>query len=106
MSVRPSSPDKADRAEPRAPLRHSTPARRPSQIFRKVASEPSRSEFRDLAMIACFLMAISLPLVGLLLSLDSGFVLEENQDAFVSSRVGAEPKRAGRIPGQVRSVFQ
>ena len=57
--------------------------RRPSQVFRKAASSPrARSSARpaDMALIAVFLVLISLPLSGLIFGFDRSFVLEENRD--------------------------
>lgn len=54
--------------------------RRPSEVYRRVLGEPTSSlRWSDVALVFCFFLAICLPLAGLLLRLDTGFVLDENR---------------------------
>jgi alginate O-acetyltransferase complex protein AlgJ len=53
---------------------------RPSQVYRKMAPGGSTTfKWRDAALVVCFALGISLPLAGLALHADAGFVLEENR---------------------------
>jgi hypothetical protein len=57
--------------------------RRASEIFRMVSAKtrPGRTpRWHDVVLIVCFLIAITLPLAGLVLHLDTAFVLEENRE--------------------------
>jgi alginate O-acetyltransferase complex protein AlgJ len=82
MSERSQWPEPQAAAVPGRALPHAMTERprRPSQVYRKLAHEPRRTtQARDVALIACFLIAVSLPLAGLVLSLDSAFLLDENR---------------------------
>ena len=49
-------------------------------MFRRVLGEPAASlRWNDVALVICFFLAICLPLAGLVLHLDTGFVLDENR---------------------------
>ncbi len=70
---------------PRARLKVES-RRRPSEIFRKAEALPRRSggsRIGDRTLIAVFVIMICLPLLGLVLGLDRGFVLEENRNLAV-----------------------
>ncbi len=67
--------------------------RRPSQIVRRSPVEAAgRARSRDLAMIGCFLLSISLPLSGLIFQFDAAFVLDEKR--VLSSRPTLRPDYA------------
>ena len=54
--------------------------RRPSRIYRRVkAAPPGGPRSRDVLLIACFLIAVAVPVAGMILHLDADFVLEENR---------------------------
>jgi alginate O-acetyltransferase complex protein AlgJ len=96
----------ADRASSRlAPRRK--PARRPSEIYRKmVATGPPRApRFADIALIAGFVVAISLPLLGMLFSLDRGFVLEENTTLASRPKLKLHGKVLARYPARFETYF-
>jgi alginate O-acetyltransferase complex protein AlgJ len=80
--------------------------RRPSQVFRKAAGEPDRpAKVRDCALIACFLIAIPLPLVGRVLSLDSGFVLDENRTLSSRPELKRNVKDLAEYPAKFEAYF-
>jgi alginate O-acetyltransferase complex protein AlgJ len=57
--------------------------RRASEIFRKVSAKTgpgATPRWHDVVLIVCFLIAITLPLAGLVLHLDMAFVLDENRE--------------------------
>jgi hypothetical protein len=79
---------------------------RPSQIFQKVVRSPARSlAWPDRALVLCFSVAICLPLAGLVLHLDTGFVLEENRE--LASRPELKLNRAflAKYPAKFESYF-
>ena len=76
-------------------------------MYLKLACRPSAAvRVADIAMIGGFLIAISLPLLGLLFSLDQGFVLEENRT--LSSRPEFRLKKAAlaRFPARFEAYLQ
>ena len=82
--------------------------RRPSEVFRKAANSPrasSSSRPADMALIAVFLVLISLPLPGLIFGFDRSFVLEENR--ILKTRPGLKLERAvlGRFPSTFEAYF-
>ena len=80
--------------------------RRPSQVFRKAAGEPDRpAKVRDCALIACFLIAIPLPLLGRVLSLDSGFVLDENRTLSSRPELKRNVKDLAEYPAKFEAYF-
>ncbi len=94
----------ADRAAPES-LR-SKRIRRPSQVFRKPAARTARTaKLADIILIAGFLIAISLPLLGLMFSLDRGFVLEENRELTPRPRLKAHMKVLAAFPPRFEAYF-
>ena len=80
--------------------------RRPSQIFRKIAPKAARTtRWENPALIAGFLIAISLPLVGLLFSLDQGFVLEENRVLSSRPELKLDRKSLAAYPAKLEAYF-
>jgi alginate O-acetyltransferase complex protein AlgJ len=80
--------------------------RRASQIFRKVTTDPQPSaRARDVALIACFLFSVSLPLVGLVLSLDSGFAIDENRTRASRPRLTPDRKGLAEYPARLEAYF-
>ena len=82
--------------------------RRPSQVFREAVIRPPvycRSRFGDRALIAVFLLLISLPLSGLILGFDRSFVLEENRT--LATRPELKLDRAGlkSFPARFEAYF-
>ncbi len=101
----PEPPAAANSARDRLGLKTAS-ARRPSQIFRKVPTEPRRKpKTTDVALIVCFLTAVSLPLVGLALSLDSGFVIEENRTLASRPELKLNKKDLASYPARLESYF-
>ena len=81
-------------------------ARRPSQILRKRVAQPARrSKLADIILIAGFLIAISLPLVGLLFSLDRAFVLQENRTLAPPPELRADKKALAELPARLEAYF-
>ncbi len=94
----------ADRAQSES-LR-SKNARRPSQIFRTQVTRPARTaKLADFVLIGCFLIGINLPLLGLLFSLDRGFVLEENRTQASWPRFKANRKDLAEFPARSEAYF-
>ena len=62
-------------------VRTRTPRRRLSQVFKKMDMAPgAATKRRDAVLILCFSLAICMPLAGLVLRLDTAFLLEENRE--------------------------
>ena len=79
---------------------------RPSEIFRKRCVETSYgSRVRDWALIALFLSAITMPMLGLVLRLDSALTLDENR--VLASFPDVKGRRAwvDEFPAKFESYF-
>ncbi len=84
-----------------------TERRRPSEVFRKMsAGAPPRSHrMKDLALIVVFLVAITMPVIGLIFRLDAGMKLQENR--VLASRPGLKLERAAlaAFPAKFETYF-
>ncbi len=81
-------------------------ARRPSQIFRRQVARPVRTaNLADVILIGGFVIAISLPLLGLLFSLDRGFVLEENRTLATRPELKPDKKELAELPARLEAYF-
>jgi alginate O-acetyltransferase complex protein AlgJ len=78
---------------------------RPSAAFRKAAGSPGTrlsSQFADKALVAAFLVLISIPLLGMVFGFDRSFVLEENRIL----ATWPELKPARHVPGAFPARFE
>ena len=81
-------------------------ARRPSRTFHKMAREPAgTAKWRDAALVFCFSLAICLPLAGLVLHLDAGFVLEENRVLASRPEWKLNAAELARYPARFEAYF-
>jgi hypothetical protein len=81
---------------------------RPSAVFRKPAnSSPARASGRsaDIALVAAFLVLISLPLSGMLLSFDRTFVLEENRNLATRPVLTLSRQTMRSLPARFEAFF-
>ena len=106
MSERRSGPhSNADPARARLTLKRQL-SRRPSRIFRIRVAEPARrTRWPDVALIICFLLGISLPLVGLLRSLDANFALEENRTLASRPELNWNARQLAQFPASFEAFF-
>ena len=80
--------------------------RRPSGVFRRVLLEPASSlKWNDLALVSCFFLAICLPLAGLMLRLDAGFVLDENRVLASRPELNLERSKLAEFPPRFEVYF-
>ena len=87
-------------------LRKTDRLRRPSEIFRKLHGEPERPRgWGDAALVAVFLISISLPLAGMILRLDSGFVLEENRVLAARPELKLDRPSLAQFPAKFEAYF-
>ena len=80
--------------------------RRPSEIYLPVEDKPAtRASWQGVALSGVFLIAIALPLAGMILGLDSTFVLVENRA--LASRPELKLDRAGlaEFPAKFEAFF-
>jgi hypothetical protein len=83
-------------------------ARRPSQVYRRIAPDlapAARSKPADIALIALFLVMIALPLLGMILDLDSSFVLDENRVLAPRPEVKLDRASLGAFPQKLEAYF-
>src|SRR5438309_1005937 len=93
-------------SDARALQRLSQRRRRPSQIFHKVTEGTAPlPRWANIALIAVFISSIVLPLGGMLLNLDSSFVLQENRILTSRPRITLERKALAELPTKFESYF-
>ena len=82
-------------------------APRPSEIYRKLvaAGLPRAARFADIALIAGFVVAISLPVLGMLFSLDGRFVLDENRTLASRPELKLHQKELALFPAKFETYF-
>jgi hypothetical protein len=81
---------------------------RPSAVYRKpVTSSRARASgrFADVALVAAFLVLISLPLTGMLFGLDRRFVLEENRKLATRPVLILSRQFLSALPARVEAYF-
>ena len=94
-------------APDRLPLRIGANAlRRPSQIFRRMASARAETaKWSDIALVICFSLAICLPLLGLVLHLDAAFSLNENRVLSTRPELPADRLKLAEFPAKFEAYF-
>src|SRR5271157_3230122 len=107
--MREGSPSQEPVVEPTAGthLVQTTRDRRPSEVFRKMsAGAPPRShKMKDMAMIAVFLVAITMPLIGLIFRLDAGMKLQENRVLASMPELTLQRAALAAFPGKFETYF-
>jgi alginate O-acetyltransferase complex protein AlgJ len=92
----------------RISLRHARARpRRPSETYHKPAGEPpARSgRWQDNTLIVLFIIAISAPLIAMLLRFDSGFVLEENRALSSRPSLSLNRQSLSEFPAKFEAYF-
>ena len=89
--------------------------RRPSQVYtviedprgrpRSVDAPAAPPRWADLAVSAVFLVAIAMPLAGLLCSLDASFVLEENRSPVPRPTLAMSRAALSEFPSKFEAYF-
>jgi alginate O-acetyltransferase complex protein AlgJ len=81
-------------------------SRRPSKVFFKVGAEPARTKgWKDKALIAIFLVAISFPLVGSTFHLDTAITLAENRRLASRPELKLDPTALAEFPARFEAYF-
>jgi alginate O-acetyltransferase complex protein AlgJ len=79
---------------------------RPSEIYRKPADEPARTNrWQDRALIVVFLISIALPLTAMICRVDSTFVLEENRTLASRPQLALSLQSLGEFPAKFEAYF-
>ena len=80
--------------------------RRPSEIYRPVEDEPAtRASWQGVALSGVFLIAIALPLAGMILRLDSKFMLVENRVLASRPELTLDRAALAEFPAKFEAYF-